>query len=505
MGAADKFKETAARQLETVKEVLEKEGKTLPKVVEGSVKGEVAETLNEIVSDFKNTIGAISGALESLSGGIGGILDSVKNKATEAVGGLLKSLDISNLAGGLLGGGLKIEIPNIKIGNLSFDLGKLSSLASKAESELKGVINSSLKTQLEDGVGAVSPVLTGGSRNNSVAAPVSDVETDDVGEIVVEDEVEAERKIADGTIPEGTVLKTRKEKKYYVATPRLDSKGATPSAEVVDDPEVELSSRFDSKGATPLYEYNKKKVESGEKPIFPKGGIKSGPKIDGVPVVDPKSVAPKQTKSSEKIYKARARTGALGSRIENEDRQDRLTAEIVRLSSEMNTKVATLKQELFDSGEEYYEDDPRIESIYTQYEAKIDALKAEREQVRSEAPPGPRSDAAFDAALNGESAPSARSSVETTTETTTTSTSSVEVTETGGEETVTSSPKKTEAQIAAEMEYVRQSKEDQVLRTKYSSWERADAGIRRLNTKYYPSRKYEQYESGGKWLVRRIK
>mgnify|MGYP001139095801 CR=1 FL=1 len=68
MGAAD-FNNRTKQITETVQKELVKNGKPeLPKVVSGSVTGDVSNVLNEVVSDFKSKIGALTSGFGALSG-----------------------------------------------------------------------------------------------------------------------------------------------------------------------------------------------------------------------------------------------------------------------------------------------------------------------------------------------------------------------------------------------------------------------------------------------------
>lgn len=101
------------------------------------------------------------------------------------------------------------------------------------------------------------------------------------------------------------------------------------------------------------------------------------------PTPDPDEVAERQDTPSDKEL-AKSRVNNLSERIELEDRRDRLTGEIQALSSQRETEIATKKQELVDAGEEFYDDDPRLEAIYSKYDNQQEVLRGERSAVEKE-------------------------------------------------------------------------------------------------------------------------
>ena len=78
---------------------------------------------------------------------------------------------------------------------------------------------------------------------------------------------------------------------------------------------------------------------------------------------------------------AKSRLSNLGERVDLEEKRDTLTGEIQSLNSQRDAELAAKKQELIDSGEEFYDDDPRINAIYDKYDTKSDVLKNERKAV----------------------------------------------------------------------------------------------------------------------------
>ena len=281
--SAENFFNKQKDALRTVNKDLEGKGKKLSTLVESNVSNTVDESLNTIISDFKSTIGAVEGAIGGL---VGGLISSVQNAAESAIDNALSAISsVANL-GGLLGNGIQFELPTFNIGNLEINAEELSGLVEQTSTQITNVVESENQTLLQDNVSL------------STRQPNPVTKTNDFGETVVQNTAEATRLAQQGAIPEDTVVRTREENTYVVVSSRLDSKGDTPQT-IQEVDELGTTSRLDTKGVTPLYEYNRQKVRNGEKAVFPPGGQKAGPKVDGVPVIDPKPEPPEKTASTK--------------------------------------------------------------------------------------------------------------------------------------------------------------------------------------------------------------
>lgn len=495
MSASD-FLENANRQLASTTALLQEQGKTLAPQVSANISNTVNTALDGIINDVQSQIDGALGALSSFNPS--SVLSNLGSSLDNVVSSFTSSLPTS----------INFQVPGLNqlaskfsIGNLEFNIEDLVASVQTANDEINDLVVQVRGDQIIDQLGDVT---------------TNQVFVDDFGETVVQTLAELKQLAASETIAPGTIVNVVETNSYQVVRANNTTTGdlsattqslpSTPTPESITgsvtplNPVSEETLASYDRNIVSLHEYNRERQASGQEVVMPANGQQTTI-IDGVPVTRPRSHPEPITRTTEQARQiagisTRSPNNNLRTSFALEERESILTGEIQRLYTEMEAAVLTEKQRLVDSGEQPYDDDPRIEAIYTIYENRIATKEREREEVRSQIRES--ESVATESASGG-------SEVETTTTTTTTTSSTSEETVTGGGSTTVSRPVQTDAERLAEQERLRQTQETNALNETFSSQRQATGRIRRLN-RAYPNRRYEAYENTqtGQWRIRKV-